>query len=186
MRRTAIAVVAGLALLTACTQESEPSPMPTPEEALTTATQEPDDVAVTSAPAETATEEPTEDPAAEGPPEMPAEAREQTEEGAEAFAQHYIDVLNWAYRTGETGPAEELSGSECDSCSGLIEEASQYQTTGDYVIAKDARGLLSSDGARVELEIEQLSGPGAGNADIVVRLTPRQSNWIVDEITLVE
>ncbi|WP_010146169.1 DUF6318 family protein [Serinicoccus profundi] len=187
MRRTAIiAAAASLALLPACTEETEPSPMPTSEDSLTTATEEPEDEAATSEPEETTEGPTTEEPDAEGPPEMPAEAEEQTEGGAEAFAEHYIAVLNWAYMTGETELAESLSDPECTSCAGLIEEAGQYQTSSDYLVTEETQALLSSDGARVEASIEQLTGPGAGSADIVIRLTPSESSWIVDEITLVE
>ncbi|WP_066636995.1 DUF6318 family protein [Serinicoccus hydrothermalis] len=186
-RTTVVAAVAGLVLLAGCDSSTEPSAPPTSQDALTTPTEEPsEDTAATSEPAETSEEATTEEPDADGAPEMPDEATEQTEAGAEAFAEHYISTLNWAYMTGETEAAQELSDPECQSCAGLIAEAEEYQTEGDYVETEQTAATLSSDGARVEVTINQLTGPGAGEADIVVRLTPSQDAWIVDEITIVE
>ena len=39
-------------------------------------------------------------------PEMPAEASEASAAGAEACAGHWIDLLNYAYETGDTEPLE--------------------------------------------------------------------------------
>ncbi|OLT39244.1 hypothetical protein BJF86_09525 [Serinicoccus sp. CNJ-927] len=186
-RTIVVAAVAGLVMLAGCDSSTEPAAPPTSEDALTTPTEEPsEDTEVTSEPAETSEEATSEEPDADRPPEMPAVAAEQTEEGAEAFAEHYISTLNWAYMTGDTTASQTLSDSECESCAGLIAEAAEYQTEGDYVRTERTSALLSSDGARVEVTIEQLSGAGAGEAEIVVRLRPSEEAWLVDEITIVE
>lgn len=124
MRALAIAAATGLLLLTACDDQTQPSPPPTTQEALTTATQtpspSPDDTDVTTEAAPTTTEPTTEEPVADdGPPEMPAEAQEQTQAGAIAFAEHFIDVVNYTGIHPTPGMIDDISLEECSTCSNL-------------------------------------------------------------------
>jgi len=88
-----------------------------------------------SAPAtsETLTAEPTTEPSDTGeavaPPEMPAEAREQTAEGAAAFATHFFAVADHAFAVGEPAHIGELSGDECSACKYMVDQIDDW--TGD-------------------------------------------------------
>lgn len=49
------------------------------------------------------------------PPEMPDQATEDSEEGAAAFVAHWIDVYNYAARTGDGERLRSISP-DCDAC----------------------------------------------------------------------
>lgn len=55
-----------------------------------------------------------------GPPELPERARSNTKAGAEAFLRHYIDLVNHAQATGETGALAAVDEAGCESCSSAI------------------------------------------------------------------
>ncbi|WP_298747952.1 DUF6318 family protein [uncultured Serinicoccus sp.] len=188
MRRTAIiiAAAASLALLPACTDQSEPSPMPTSEDALTTATEEPEDVAVTSEPVET--EDETQEPDDGGPPEMPAEAEEQTEEGAEAFVTHYLDTYNASFASGDSEPLKDFGTDSCDSCSQLIGTIPVGGQPGeDYLSYSAPNGLLTPDGARVSIDVEQRTEDAEErvSGEILVTLV-WSSSWRIEEIQVLQ
>ncbi len=54
-------------------------------------------------------------------PTMPAQAKENTPEGASAFVAHYIEVLNYASNTGDVEFLSQLSSPDCDGCQSYIE-----------------------------------------------------------------
>ena len=56
------------------------------------------------------------------PPEMPALAREQTPEGAVAFAEWWFDTLNYATVTGDTSGLADASDPQCETCASYIAE----------------------------------------------------------------
>ena len=49
-------------------------------------------------------------------PSPPAQVGHDTPEGAAAFVSHYIEVLNFAARTGDVSPLAALSSPRCDGC----------------------------------------------------------------------
>jgi hypothetical protein len=64
-------------------------------------------------------------------PTMPPQAEKDTPEGAAAFVRHYIDVFNYAAKTGNTRQLRSLS----DSCGPCESYARQFEDTykrGDY------------------------------------------------------
>lgn len=201
MRPTAIiAAVASLALLPACTEETEPSPMPTSEDALTTATEEPEDEAATSEPEETTEEPTTEEPDAKGPPEMPAEAEEQTEEGAVAFARHYVETLNYAMSNPRAGIVEPLALDNCATCDNFEELVAYGETEGEYLAEPMAEigeltSIFTEDGARVVVPAVQMAQPFLKDGQPVERKLEReelslvirvswQDEWLVESITV--
>ncbi|AXH95766.1 DUF6318 family protein [Ornithinimicrobium avium] len=121
MKRSAIVAVGlCLAVLSGCSQTPEPSPPPSSEDALTTST--PDKSEATSeAPPTDAAE--TEEPEADGPPQMPEEATEQTEAGAEAFVEYYLNTLNAARASRDASELQRLATEECESCRNFEESA---------------------------------------------------------------
>lgn len=55
------------------------------------------------------------------PPPLPEAATQETAEGAEAFVNHYLNVLNYAAHTGDTAALRSLSDSECGSCNNYLD-----------------------------------------------------------------
>lgn len=208
MRVLAITAVAGLVLLAGCDNQTDASPPPTTEDALTTATvapTTPDDADVTSeepAAVEPTTEEPTtQEPADDGPPEMPAEAQEQTEAGAEAFALHYLELINYTGMHPEVGILEPFGATACKSCESYEESVAYNVDHGDY-LAQDtfalgtASTVFTDDSGRVAIPVEQLAQAFLRNgeetertvnraeANLIVRVIWETEGWLVSEITV--
>nr|WP_306239254.1 DUF6318 family protein [Ornithinimicrobium cryptoxanthini] len=170
--------------------------MTTTDPAPTTAAP-PDDVEETSSsPAGDATET-TE---ASGPPQMPDEAKEDSESGAEAFALHYVDLINYTSRHPEVGLLEPLGADGCKSCVNH-EDSVAYSQQHQETLAKDlflvAESISlhnpSASTATVRVAVEQIGQDvtdGAG--DVVDRIESRTATmvftltwtdaWQVDEI----
>lgn len=210
VRRTMIVPAAlGLALLAGCDNSAEPSPPPSSEDALTTATAAPatpsDEVEVTTeaapttqAPAETEIETATAEP--QGAPEMPEAATEQTKEGAEAFALHYLDVVNYTGMNPEVGLLEPLGADTCQSCDNHEESVVYGVDNGDYLLQDTftlgpPETVFTGEGARVSVpatQEEQDFYRGGEPIDrsvehaegtLVVRVV-WQDGWLVNEITV--
>lgn len=192
MRVLAITAVAGLVLLAGCDNQTDASPPPTTEDALTTATvapTTPDDADVTSeepAAVEPTTEEPTTDePDDDGPPEMPAEAQEQTEAGAEAFVRFWITNLNSVYAGDDPDRVLQFSRPECQSCSALVEGVPDNPDGEDtFAVMDTTNELIGGELARVETEVEVLRGAGQGDGVLVFDLSVDSGQWIVDSIRI--
>jgi hypothetical protein len=73
-------------------------------------------------------------------PTMPAQAAEDSSEGAAAFVKYYVDVFNYAAATGDVDELSRLSSPECDGCQSYIDlyrgtyEAGGYFRGGDWKI----------------------------------------------------
>ena len=194
-----LAAAVGLALLAGCGQTVEPSPPPTSEDALTTTSAAADETE--AAPTTEAPE--TEEPEAEGPPEMPDEATEQTEAGAEAFALHYIDLINYKGMHPQTGLLEPLGADGCKSCANH-EETVQYSVEHSEVLSaplwspNDTKAtLFAADDAVVHVDVKQhalevLDASGsavdkvpAGNYELVFELQPADP-WRIKSIKVLQ
>jgi hypothetical protein len=126
--RGATALLVGVAVLTGCSDGATANETLPP---------------ISSSPAET-----TESLPPLGPPDlpMPAEAREQTPAGAEAFIRYYMDVYNWAQAHMNVTYMRQLSR-DCDTCARIMGEIENDAATGysyrggqvtvDYVDATD-------------------------------------------------
>jgi len=90
----------------------------------------------------------TPDPTATPPP-LPEAATVESTEGAAAFVDYYLEVLNYAAHTGDTDPVRDLSGPECGSCDNYISTVSGIYEDGGRVVGGDwsAGDLLISEGA---------------------------------------
>lgn len=139
MKTMTLTMVAAGALLAGCSGEAEPAAPPPSEEALTTSdtapttdaaptTEEPpDDVVETTAPPDVV--ETTE---AGGPPELPEVATEDSEAGAAAFAEHYLDTLNYSTTTSTSGLIDDLGDPECQTCDNFRELVDSYTSKDQY------------------------------------------------------
>ncbi|WP_415002849.1 DUF6318 family protein [Aeromicrobium sp.] len=91
-------------------------------------------------------------------PVVPVAAGENTPEGAEAFLHYYIEVINYASHTGDTGPLQQASTPDCTGCQDYVNHFNEW----------DARGGSTTDGDWSISEIEQV--PHATDAAWVVTL----------------
>lgn len=209
MRRAAAAVGIVL-LLTGCDSGAEPSPPPPSEDALTTTTEPVDDPVPTTSPPPDDVEETTAPPPLDtsestavddsGPPELPDEAQEDSESGAEAFALHYIDIINYTGRYPEVGLLEPLAAEGCLSCSNhedavayMVDHGESVELDGLEVgevapLHKPGEGL-----ARVRVPTSQAAQPVLGNDGEIVDNVPAMDatlvldlvwndGWLVSEI----
>ncbi|WP_447647104.1 DUF6318 family protein [Nocardioides zeae] len=55
-------------------------------------------------------------------PVMPEEARGDDDAAAVAFVEHWVELVNYAIRTGETAPLEAVTGPNCGTCDVLYED----------------------------------------------------------------
>lgn len=66
------------------------------------------------------------------PPEMPAQANEESDEGAAAFMNHFVRTLNYASATGQVAELERLSAEECITCQNYITLYADTYRKGGY------------------------------------------------------
>ena len=101
--------VSGLLLVAGCSGSGEPDATPSASPSATPS----------------ASDSPTGSPSPSASPseasDVPAAAREQTPEGAEAFAIHFMDVLNEAMVTAVPDRPEALSAGSCQFCGRALE-----------------------------------------------------------------
>lgn len=85
-------------------------------------------------PMETSTRSPSATPSpTPTAPTLPAEAKGTTEASAEAFVRHYIDVLNYAGRSGDTAALSALSADTCESCLNIISRIDNVYAAGGSI-----------------------------------------------------
>ena len=66
-------------------------------------------------------------------PELPEEAKQNTEEGAEAAARHYLDLIVYAWNTGDTQPLADMSATTSEFASSYVSDISErYQNGWTY------------------------------------------------------
>ena len=63
-------------------------------------------------------------------PELPDEAKENTEKGAEAAARHYLDLIVYAWNTGDTQPLADMSAPTSKFASTYISNIDDLYTNG--------------------------------------------------------
>ncbi|MEG9225651.1 DUF6318 family protein [Aeromicrobium sp. Sec7.5] len=97
------------------------------------------------------------------PPPLPEAATQETAEGAAAFVDHYLDVLNYAAHTGDTASLRALTGPECGSCDKYMavvdatHDAGGAYTGGDWSAGDVA---VSFQGTEWRIEGEVTTEPG--------------------------
>jgi len=63
-------------------------------------------------------------------PELPDEAKENSEKGAEAAARYYLDLIVYAWNTGDTQPLEDMSDPSSNFAQGHIANTQEMYTNG--------------------------------------------------------
>lgn len=95
------------------------------------------------------------------PPTMPAQAKEDTPEGAAAFVKHYIDVFNYASNTGDVEELSRLSSPKCDPCTKYAERFKEIYARGDRISVRlwDLHGtdleLLGDTEINADMEVNE-------------------------------
>ncbi|NDK31473.1 DUF6318 family protein [Nesterenkonia haasae] len=75
------------------------------------------------------------------PPDTPEEIYQPTEEGAEALLQYFYEARHYARVTGDTGPLEAVSTSDCDLCGAEVDVVQElFENEGWYVSEPDEVG----------------------------------------------
>lgn len=69
-------------------------------------------------------------------PPMPAQAGEDSPEGAAAFVKHWVDVFNYAAATGDVDELSRLSSPECKGCQNYIKLYRDTYAAGGYFKGK--------------------------------------------------
>jgi len=67
------------------------------------------------------------------PPAMPAAAKQESDRAVEAFARHYVDVINYTARSGEREPIDTLSADGCESCALIGKRAARTYAEGGRI-----------------------------------------------------
>ena len=108
-----------------CTSDAAPVPAPRPS--LSTPLTSGSPTGPSASPTPTPRETPT-----ETPPPMPAAAKGDGRAAAKAFVRYYIDLINYAGRTGDVRRLKARSGTDCLSCMELVRLFSMTYSQGGY------------------------------------------------------
>ncbi|WP_036491472.1 DUF6318 family protein [Nocardioides sp. CF8] len=149
------------------------------------------------------TSSPTSEPTETESTSAPEPWDEQTEDGAVAFAEHWIDLLNDARLSSATEPVAAASTPECDSCSNIIDIIDQWQSDGivytskPWTIDQVAVSRSERDSAEIGLRIfrprEVLTEPdgtavrnAGSHATYVATVEWRRGAWLMHELVIPE
>ncbi|MGB7449498.1 MAG: DUF6318 family protein [Ornithinimicrobium sp.] len=105
-----------------------------------------------------------------GVPEMPPEATEDSEAGAAAFAEYYLDLYNHLGRYPQDGVLNELASNQCDTCR-------NYEDNVESLSKKDQR--LDGPSGIVTKATALASGPDSYVVSVVAR-TPAYRRLGID------
>ncbi|WP_162801948.1 DUF6318 family protein [Ornithinimicrobium murale] len=137
---------------------------------------------------------------ASGPPELPDEATEDSEAGAEAFAVHYVELMNYAAMAPDDELIGPLATDGCDTCAGFEGMMASYvnakeRAAGPLVDVGESRAREVGEETIVFLEsVEKkpatLSADGATATEsgdstpftMVLTVTFDEGQWLVSEI----
>ncbi|MDQ3463346.1 MAG: DUF6318 family protein [Actinomycetota bacterium] len=140
-----------------------------------------------------------------GAPALPAEAQEQTPDGAAAFVQHWYDTLEYSWEVMDSAPIRALG--ECLSCDNLAETIDSVAADGDRLEGGDLtiRSLepnsLSNDGSTtvntlVSSAEQRIVAPDGSTREVLGQAQENlqfffdlgwiESTWAVTSIRIVE
>lgn len=122
------------------------------------------------------------------PPTMPAQAREDSPEGAAAFVVYYIDVFNHAARTGDVTELSKLSSPDCTGCQRYIKLYRDTYAAGGYFKGGDWKlGELTLEPSETETfittEVTSTATAYRRRSGSPERLGPEEKNTITLAVT---
>jgi hypothetical protein len=108
-------------------------------------------------------------------PMLPSAAEANTKAGAIAFVKHYVEVQNFAARTGDTSTFRTLSLASCEECRSIVRRIERVYAHGGRIegegwLTRSAVGMSNAPGptdlryviARLEIEPQVIvESPGA-------------------------
>ncbi len=132
---------------------------------------------------------------------MPAQAKENTPEGAAAFVGYYVKVLNHASNTGDVTELSRLSSASCKGCQNYINLYRETYAKGgffkdsDWVLgdldvrASGGKALVfgtvtSPPGTYAENSSAKPSPGNAEDSDLTFIATVQSGQWILDTLEL--
>ncbi|EMQ98607.1 DUF6318 family protein [Paeniglutamicibacter gangotriensis] len=115
---------------------AETSPAPTTSAASSPPTASP---SPTAKPTSTPVPASSNGPAKNWPvPKMPESAKEKSEEGISAFAEHYYDLVNYTIQTNDTKPIKKVTNRSCTECGeGFIDPFDNNLKAGSWLAGAD-------------------------------------------------
>lgn len=148
--KTAVLAVCGALLVGACSSDAEgggsssttpdavetSAPMSSPSDATAPGSPEPSGGGSSDASpsggsgAPTSPAPNTSDGETPAPPVMPAAAKENTAEGAEAFARWYVETLNHLYQHPKAGVLDKYAGDDCSRCQRFADVVAGFERDG--------------------------------------------------------
>ncbi|ADB30074.1 hypothetical protein Kfla_0969 [Kribbella flavida DSM 17836] len=143
-------------------------------------------------------------PAATTAPERPAAARGLDLASAEAFYRHYVDLMNYAAKTGQTSELLAASDPGCEGCkeyAGYVSKVNEANggIRGDYTekvkeVSELVRGESGRVGGSAVVTVGAYTSRTSPSAEPVVSkakeyteeiaLSPSDGNWVMYEIQL--
>ncbi len=124
------------------------------------------------------------------PPPLPEAATQETTEGAEAFVEHFVAVVNHSSLSGSIDGLKEISSDTCTSCSKLAETIKGvYEAGGEYTGGAWSLGTITSTsvGALILLTADLTAAEGtltpASNAEVTT--TPPDLTSVTFELEFV-
>ena len=136
---------------------------------------------------------------------MPAAAKGTSEAAAKAFARHYIDTINYAMSTGDVMQLDEMSRSDCETCTAIIDRTQQIYSDGGYikndgwkvrtvtpVPGQPSRRPILSLGVLLPAETAKMNADSdvktseASRGNIDLRLRSAGSGWAVSRMDAVQ
>ena len=132
------------------------------------------------------------------PPPLPEAATQETPEGAAAFVDHYLAVLNYAAHTGDTEPLESLSEQDCSGCRDYAEHFAERAEAGGSLEGGDFRAgqitvkpygsdtslvteLKISSGTVVETEGSPATSFGESTETVTFVATYSEGKWSISQ-----
>lgn len=169
-------------LVDGCTQDTGPKPSPLPS---TTKSASPTSTAPT-------------------PPVMPAEAKGTSAKSAKAFARHYVDLINFSSKSGDTATLDAASDPACESCAAISKNIRDIYDAGGSITSHGwklrsatlvpqqpkSRPILDLGIIQAPERVVRASGqapkrfPG-GKQPMTMHLIMRQNAWVVARLDLV-
>ncbi len=89
-------------------------------------------------------------------PELPAMANSMSVAGAQEFSKYYIELMEYAWNTGETATLKAVSAEECQFCLSMITSIDEHYSSGGW-----------ADGVAYSINSLEDPSPIPGNANAV-------------------
>lgn len=111
-------------------------------------------------------------------PVMPALAREESREGAQAFLDYWSDAMWYAYQTGDTSYARDITSVSCEVCADELSEVNRVYQGGQWLTG--GRQVLELQESTVSRAADGIYKPVVKYRNDHVRLV--EKSGVVDRV----